>query len=77
MSELRLRYFEREDILHIAISEESEAGSVALAPNITVELNAAGELIGIEILEASHFIRDSIVESIQGRVLQMPALRSV
>ncbi len=77
MSEPRMRYFEREDILHIAISEEPEMGSVELAPNITVELNAAGELIGIEILEASHFIRDSIVESIQGRVLQMPGLQTV
>jgi uncharacterized protein YuzE len=72
-----MRYFEQEDILHIAISDEPEVGSVELAPNITVELNAAGELIGIEILEASHFIRDSIVASIQGRVLQMPTLQTV
>ncbi len=75
MSETRMRYFEQDDVLHIAISDEPEAGSVELAPNITVELNAAGELIGIEILEASRFIRDSIVESIQGRVLQMPTLQ--
>jgi uncharacterized protein YuzE len=72
-----MRYFEQEDVLHIAISDEPEVGSVELAPNITVELNAAGELIGIEILKASHFIRDSIVESIQGRVLQMPTLQTV
>ncbi|MBN1875918.1 MAG: DUF2283 domain-containing protein [Anaerolineae bacterium] len=77
MNETRMRYFEQDDVLHIAISDEPEAGSVELAPNITVELNAAGELIGIEILEASHFIRDSIVESIQGRVLQMPTLQQV
>ncbi|NBD35338.1 MAG: DUF2283 domain-containing protein, partial [Chloroflexi bacterium] len=69
MNELKMAYFEEEDILHIAISDEPEAGSVELAPNITVELNAEGELIGIEILAASLFIRDSIVESIQGRVL--------
>jgi len=70
-------YFEQDDILHIAISDEPEAGSVELAPNITVEMNTAGELIGIEILAASHFIRDAVVESIQGRVLQMPELQMV
>ncbi len=77
MNETRMRYFEQDDILHITISDEPKAGSVELVPNITVEPNAAGELIGIEILAASHFIRDVIVESIQGRVLQMPELQSV
>lgn len=72
MNKTRMVYFEQDDILHIVISDEPEAGSVELAPNITVELNVAGELIGIEILAASHFIRDTIVESIQGRVLRMP-----
>ncbi len=76
MNELKMAYFEEEDILHIAISDEPEAGSVELAPNITVELNAEGELIGIEILAASLFIRDSIVESIQGRELNIPELQS-
>ncbi|MEA3376203.1 MAG: DUF2283 domain-containing protein [Chloroflexota bacterium] len=75
MSETEMRYFEGEDVLHIAISDEPEAGSVELTPNVTVELNANGELIGIEILNASRFIRDSVVESIQGRILSTPELR--
>lgn len=70
-----MRYFEREDVLHIAVSDEPEAGSVELTPNVTVELNANGELIGIEILNASRFIRDSVVESIQGRILSIPELK--
>ena len=74
MNKTKMSYFEQEDILHIVISDEPEAGSVELAPNITVELNAEGELIGIEILAASLFIRDSVVESIQGRVLNIPEL---
>jgi len=77
MNETRMMYFEQDDILHIVISDEPEAGSVELGPNITVELNAAGELIGIEILTASHFIRDTIVESIQGRVLHLPKMQQV
>lgn len=72
MSKTRMRYFEQDDVLHLAISDEPEVGSVELGPNITVELNAKGEMIGIEILEASRFIRDSIMESVQARVLRVP-----
>jgi len=69
MSRPRLTYFEKEDILHLALSEEPEAQSVELSPNITVELNDKGELIGIEILEASLFLRDTIMESAQAKLL--------
>jgi len=75
MSKTRMRYFEKDDVLHLAISDEPEAGSVELGPNITVELNDKGEMIGIEILEASCFIRDSIMESVQARVLRAPELQ--
>ena len=72
MSNPRMTYFENEDILHLVISEEPEAGSVELSPNITAELDAQGSLIGIEILQASAFIRDSILESVQGSLLKLP-----
>ena len=77
MSETQMRYFEEEDVLHINVagSDEREAGSVELMPDVTVELNAQGELIGIEILNASRFIRDSVVESIQGRFLGVSELQ--
>lgn len=64
-------YFEKEDILHLAISEEPESNSLELSPNITAELNADGELIGIEILNASTFIRDSILESAHAKMLEV------
>jgi uncharacterized protein YuzE len=73
MSKPRMMYFEQNDVLHLAISDEPEAGSFELAPNITVELNNKGEMIGVEILEASRFIRDSIMESVQARMLRVPA----
>jgi len=72
MNKIRMMYFEKEDVLHLAISDETETGSVELGPNITVELNDQGEMIGIEILEASRFIRDSIMESVQAKVLRVP-----
>jgi uncharacterized protein YuzE len=76
MSEARMMYFEKEDILHLSISDEPEADSVELSPNITVELDDKGELIGIEILQASTFVRDSILESVQARILQLPVAQS-
>ena len=72
MNNAHLSYFEEEDVLHVAISDEPEAGSVEISPNITAELNAQGALIGIEILGASAFIRDSILETVQGRLLELP-----
>lgn len=71
MNRARMEYFEEEDVLHLAISDEPESASVEVSPNITAELNAEGELIGIEILSASTFIRDSVLESVQGRMLEL------
>ena len=71
MNKTRMAYFEKDDVLHLAISDEPEAGSVEVSPNITAELNAKGELIGIEILSASAFIRDSVLDSIQAKVLDL------
>lgn len=77
MNKIRMMYFEKDDVLHLVVSDEPEAGSVELAPNITVELNAKGEMIGIEILEASRFIRDSIMDSVQARVLRLTEMQAV
>lgn len=72
MSRTRMTYFEDSDVLHLSISNEPEAGSVELAPNVTCELNDKGELIGIEILEASRFVRDSVLETAQAKMLKWP-----
>ncbi|TRU87891.1 MAG: DUF2283 domain-containing protein, partial [Microcystis novacekii Mn_MB_F_20050700_S1] len=53
--------------------DEPEAKSVEINPNITAELNDLGELIGLEITNASSFIRDSILESTQGKILNLSA----
>ncbi|NJK53951.1 MAG: DUF2283 domain-containing protein [Leptolyngbyaceae cyanobacterium SU_3_3] len=67
----QINYFKEEDILHLLITEEPESASVEISPNVTAELNAAGELIGVEILNASTYIRDSILESVQGKLLNL------
>jgi len=71
MNKTHMAYFEKDDVLHLAISDEPEAGSVEVSPNITAELNAKGELIGIEILSARAFIRDSVLEGVQAKVLDL------
>ena len=67
----RMFYFEKEDVLHLVISDEEEADSTELSPNVTAELNEQGELIGIEILEASTYMRDSLLDSAQMRLLNL------
>ena len=71
MNKIQMQYFEKEDILYLMISKEPEAASVEVSPNITAELNDKGQLIGIEIMKASTYIRDSILESVQAKVLNL------
>ena len=71
MNKTRLRYFEQEDVLHLTIAEGPESRSLELSPNITVELNDQNEMIGVEILNATTFLRDAVLESIQAKTLQV------
>ena len=71
MKKPRMAYFEQEDILHLVIADEKEANSIELSPNITAELNGNNELVGIEIISASTFVRDAIMEGVQAKVLQL------
>ena len=71
MNEPKLAYFEDTDVIHLSISDEMEADSVEISPDITAELNDRGDLIGVEILNASAYLRDSILESVQARLLHL------
>lgn len=71
MNSPTMRYFPEQDVIHLAITDEEEMESLELSPNITAELNAEGDLIGVEILKASLFLRDFILESTQARLMQL------
>ncbi len=71
MNKARIRYFEQQDVLHLVITDERESRSVELSPNITVELNDRNEMIGVEILNASDFLRDTVLDSVQAKTLQL------
>ena len=66
-----MNYFENEDILHVLISEEPETNSVEISPDITVEMNDMGKVVGVEIRNASQFIRDFVLESVQGKLFPL------
>ena len=69
MNKMSMAYFEKDDILHVSLADGEESQSVEITPDITAELNDSGELIGIEILSASRFIRDSVLESVQAKLM--------
>ena len=75
LNDMKMFYFDKEDILHLVIADGPEANSVELSPNITAELDAAGELIGIEILNASAFVRGYILETAQAKLLNLTGPR--
>lgn len=58
-------YFEQEDILYLMVAPGTEAQSVELSPDVTVELDAQGQILGIEFLNVNKFMRDSIIESLK------------
>ena len=76
MNKPRMTYFEKEDILHLVISDEPESGSLELSPNVTAELNENGELIGIEILNASAFIQDTILDANSAKELSLANIQT-
>ncbi len=69
---MKMIYFEDDDIIHLRISAGAEHSSVSLSPHITAELGKNGDLIGIEILDASKYLRDAIMDSAQARLLSPP-----
>ena len=78
MDKTKMTYFKDEDVLHLALFPTKKNPTVwkMTCPNVTAEFNEHGDLIGIEILEATSFIRDSIFESVQAKVLNIQKMDS-
>jgi uncharacterized protein YuzE len=67
----KLSYFDQEDILYLLLADGEEDSSVELSPTITAELNAQGEVIGVEILQASAFVRKVLQERSHAQRLKL------
>ncbi len=61
----------QEDVFHLAIAEGLGTRNLELSPDITVELNDKDEMIGVEILNASKFLRNGALESVQAKTLRV------
>jgi uncharacterized protein YuzE len=48
-----LKYYPKDEVLYVMLQAGEEATSVEIEPGVTAELNTGGEVIGIEILDAS------------------------
>jgi uncharacterized protein YuzE len=59
MEDFKVFYDEKEDILYLA-REGQEEEVVELSPGVNVELDASGELIGVELFNASSLFKDVI-----------------
>ncbi|MBI4587878.1 MAG: DUF2283 domain-containing protein, partial [Candidatus Rokubacteria bacterium] len=53
----QVRYDQAQDILYLA-REGEEAEAVEVAPGVTLEFDAEGGLLGVEIFRASQVLRD-------------------
>ncbi len=56
---LKVHYDSEVDVLYLA-REGQEESMVEVYPGLNLEVNASGELIGVEILQASHLLKNVI-----------------
>lgn len=59
MNKFKVHYDEEDDILFIG-KEGEEEEFVEIEPNLNVELDKSGQVIGIEILNASYYLKDEV-----------------
>ncbi len=59
MEGFKVFYDDREDILYLG-REGQEEEVVELSPNVNMELDKAGNLIGVEVFQASQLFKDVI-----------------
>jgi len=67
MQDFKVSYDDSEDILYLA-KEGEEEETVELAPGVNVELDSSGNLIGVEVFNASILFKDVI--KLMGRRLR-------
>ena len=72
---MKIEYDKEVDAAYIYLEATIKDGEVKetieLNDNIVLDLDEKGKIIGIEILEASSFLRDSILETTQAKILKL------
>ncbi len=60
MNKPTVHYDAKSDVLYFLVREGEEDRFVEVAEGVNVELDEQGQLLGVEILNASHFLRMAI-----------------
>jgi uncharacterized protein YuzE len=68
-----INYDSQSDVLYIGVKKGFEEEFVEISPGINVELNEEGQVIGIEILNASRILK-SVMKPLQKQILE-PAIK--
>ena len=66
MQDFKVFYDEDNDILYLA-KQGQEEEVVEISPGVNVELNKRGELIGVELFNASNLLKD-IIQPMQKKI---------
>ena len=66
MKDFKVYYDEDNDILYLA-KQGQEEDVVEISPGVNVELNKEGELIGVELFNASNLLKD-IIQPMQRKI---------
>ena len=67
MKDFKVFYDQKEDILYLGKKGQEEE-IVELAPGVNVELDGSGELIGVELFNASALLKD-VIKPMEKRML--------
>ncbi|MFQ6084171.1 MAG: DUF2283 domain-containing protein [Methanosarcinales archaeon] len=67
-----INYDPKSDVLYIGVKKGLEEEFVEISPGINVELDLKGQVIGIEILNASKILK-SVVKPLQKQILEPAA----
>jgi len=62
MNKIKFNYFPNDDIIHILIKEGKEHSHKEIEANIIAEYYENNELIGIEILNAGDYLKQTLIE---------------
>jgi len=65
--EVYVHYSSEDDVLYIVSKRGEEEEFVEIAPGVNVELDERGEVIGVEILNASKFLKP-VVEPLYQKI---------
>ena len=68
-----MRYYPKDDVLYVMLQAGEEAKSVEIEPGVTAELNKSGKIIGIEILDASKYLRKLVQQRLEPQLRQRMA----